>query len=115
MARAALCQSLHNMAQARRAKVWCVAIRRWNRLSPPKFVKNSMAVAPCRPDFKSAGLGQAFLPGGLGFGLLECFGRRAGIRQGADGARADGRDALTCQLVRTLIHGVAGMATHPVP
>src|SRR5438874_10005501 len=65
-------------------------------------------------------LGKAFLPGRLcaGIGLLDWlidrFGWRAGIRQRTNSARADRRDALPCELVRALVHGVAGMAAHPM-
>jgi len=39
---------------ARRRKYGARAIRRWNWLSPPKFVRNSMAVATMPPARASA-------------------------------------------------------------
>src|SRR5439155_11345633 len=67
----------------------------------------------------AAPLGMAFLAGRLGFGLFESLvqglGLRVGIREGTEGARADRRNALTRELVRALVHGIASMATDPVP
>jgi len=45
------------------------------------------------------------------FGLFECLASEPASDMGTDAPEANRRDALACELVRPLIHGVAGMAT----